>query len=68
MIIVGGGYIAAEYGHFFSAVGTKVAIVGRNERLVPNEEPEISDLFKKELEKRMEIHTGAEVLEARQEE
>ncbi len=67
MIIVGGGYIAAEYGHFFSAVGTKVAIVGRNERLVANEEPEISDLFKKELEKRMEIHTGAEVLEARQE-
>jgi mycothione reductase len=67
MIIVGGGYIAAEYGHFFSAVGTKVAIVGRNERLVANEEPEISDLFKIELEKRMEIHTGAEVLEARQE-
>ena len=47
MIIIGGGYIAAEYGHFFSAVGTKVTIVGRNERLVPNEEPEISDLFKK---------------------
>ena len=65
MIIIGGGYIAAEYGHFFAAVGTKVAIAGRNERLVPNEEPEISDLFKKELEKRMEIHTGTEVLEIR---
>ncbi len=65
MIIIGGGYIAAEYGHFFSAVGTKVAIVGRNDRLVPNEEPEISDLFKKELEKNMEIYTGTEVLEVR---
>jgi mycothione reductase len=67
MIIVGGGYIAAEYGHFFSAVGTRVAIVGRNERLIPNEEPEISDLFKKQLGRRIEIHTGVEVLEAWQE-
>jgi mycothione reductase len=66
LIIIGGGYIAAEYGHFFSAMGTKVVIVGRNERLVPNEELEISDLFKKELEKRMEIHTGTEVLKVSQ--
>ena len=63
IIILGGGYIAAEYGHFFSAMGTKVAIVGRNEKLVPNEEPEISDLFKKTLEKRMNIYTGTEVFE-----
>jgi dihydrolipoamide dehydrogenase len=66
LIIIGGGYIAAEYGHFFSAMGTKVIIVGRNKRLIPNEEPEISDLAKKELGKRMGIHTGTEVLEVRQ--
>ncbi len=66
LIIIGGGYIAAEYGHFFSALGTKVVIVGRNERLIPNEEPEISDLVEKEFRKRMEIHTGTDVLEARQ--
>jgi len=35
-----------------------VVIVGRNKRLIPNEEPEISDLVKKEFRKRMEIHTG----------
>jgi mycothione reductase len=28
--IVGGGYIAAEYGHFFSAMGAEVTIIGRN--------------------------------------
>ena len=66
LMIIGGGYIAAEYGHFFSAIGTKVVIVGRNKRLIPNEEPEISDLVKKELGKRMEIYTGTEVLEVRQ--
>jgi mycothione reductase len=64
LIIIGGGYIAAEYGHFFSAMGTKVVIVGRNKRLIPNEEPEISALAKKELGKRMDIYTGTDVLEA----
>jgi mycothione reductase len=28
--IVGGGYIAAEYGHFLSAMGSRVTIIGRN--------------------------------------
>ncbi len=67
ILIIGGGYIAVEFGHFFSAMGTKVTIVQRGERLVKEEEPEISDLLKKEMQKRMEIHTGTEVLEARQE-
>ncbi len=66
LIILGGGYIAAEYGHFFAAIGTRVMIVQRNKRLIPNEEPEISDLLKKELGKRMEIHLNTEVLEVRQ--
>src|SRR5208337_4948670 len=37
--IVGGGYIAAEYGHFFSAMGSKVTIIGRNPQFLPQEEP-----------------------------
>ena len=41
LVIIGGGYIAAELGHFFAAVGTEVTIVQRNERLVPEEEPEL---------------------------
>lgn len=66
LILLGGGYIAVEYGHFFAAMGTKVMIVQRNKKLVPNEEPEISDLLKKELGKRMEIHVNTETLEIRQ--
>jgi dihydrolipoamide dehydrogenase len=66
LLIVGGGYIAVEFGHFFSAMGTKVTIVQRGGRLVKEEEPEISALLKKEMQKRMEIHTGTEVLEAGQ--
>lgn len=65
-VIVGGGYIGMEYGHFFSAIGTKTTIIQRPDRLVPEEEPEISDLLKTEMDKRMEIYTGYEALEAKQ--
>jgi len=61
MAIIGGGYIAAEYAHFFSAMGVKVVILQRNERLVPDEEKEISQLLKKEMAKRMEIYTSTKV-------
>lgn len=64
MIIIGGGYIAAEYGHFFSSIGTKVTIIQRSSRLLPDEEPEISDLLRMELEGRMDILTNHEATEA----
>ncbi len=67
MLIVGGGYIGMEYGHFFSAIGTKTAIIQRPLWVVPEEDPEVSNLLKTEMEKRMEIFTGYEALEARQE-
>lgn len=63
LIIIGGGYVAAEFGHFFAAMGTKVTILQRAERLVRSEEPEISELLKKEMEKRMDIFTQSEAVE-----
>ncbi len=59
LIIIGGGYIAVEFGHFFAAMGTEVTIIEMAERLVLSEEPEISDLLKSELSKRMGVHTNA---------
>jgi len=63
--VVGGGYIAAEYGHFLSAMGSAVTIIGRNPRFLPDEEPEVSGLAKTELEKHIKIHTNCEVLEVK---
>jgi mycothione reductase len=63
MIIIGGGYIAAEYSHFFSSISTRVTIVQRSSRLLPEEEPEISDLLKEEMDKRMKIFTNYEAFE-----
>lgn len=59
LIIIGGGYIAVEFGHFFAAMGTKVTILEMADRLVLSEEPEISDLLKSELSKRMGVYTNA---------
>lgn len=65
--IVGGGYIAAEYGHFFSAMGAKVTIIGRNQRFIPEEEPEVSKLALLEMSKHMKIITDHEVIEVKKE-
>jgi len=64
LIIIGGGYIAAEYGHFFSAMGTRVTIIGRDHRLVNGEEPEISRLLEKKLSERMHVLTSTEAIAA----
>jgi len=63
MVIIGGGYIAVEFAHFFSAVGTIVTIFQRGNRLIPNAEPEISELLKNQLAKRMHIYLNTEVIE-----
>jgi dihydrolipoamide dehydrogenase len=59
LIIIGGGYIAVEFGHFFSAMGTEVTIIEMADRLVLSEEPEISALLKNELSKRMKVQINA---------
>ena len=64
IIIIGGGYIAAEYGHFLAAMGSRVTIIGRNPQFIPEEEPEVSGLVRRELEKHMTIITNHEVRKA----
>jgi mycothione reductase len=68
LVIVGGGYISVEYAHFFAAMGTRVTILQRNGRLVPEEEPEISELLESKLARRLDVFTHTEVVEVRQEE
>lgn len=58
LVIIGGGYIACEYAHFFSSVGSRVILIEMEERLLTSEEPEVSDLVEKTLKQSLEIHTG----------
>jgi mycothione reductase len=63
--IIGGGYIAAEYGHFLASMGSKVTIIGRNPRFLPEEEPEISELAKEIVGEHIAIMTNHAVTEVR---
>ena len=45
MIIVGGGYIAAELAFFYSEMGTEVTIVERGDKLLGREDKEVSEKF-----------------------
>ncbi|MFX1283750.1 MAG: dihydrolipoyl dehydrogenase [Promethearchaeota archaeon] len=65
LIIIGGGYIAAEYGHFFSTMGSKVIIIGRNPQFLPQEEPEVSLVAQRKLGKHMTIYTDHEAIKAK---
>ncbi|MCU4925796.1 dihydrolipoyl dehydrogenase [Halobacteria archaeon AArc-dxtr1] len=60
LVIVGGGYIGAELGYFFGAVGTQVSIVGRSDHLVPREDEAASEVVERSLAEYCELYTGYE--------
>lgn len=49
--IIGAGYIGSEYGHFFSALGSGVALIGRHALLLKKEDYEISSIVTKVMSK-----------------
>lgn len=65
IIIIGGGYIAVEFAHFLEAMGTVVTILQRGERILANEEPEVSELLYRKLSQRMRIELNTEAVEVR---
>jgi mycothione reductase len=62
LAIIGGGYIAAEYGHFFSSMGSRVTIIGRNPQFIPEEEPEISALASRILSNHLTLFINHEAI------
>ncbi len=57
MIVLGGGFIAAELAHFFGALGTKITIIQRS-IMLRNEDREVADTFAKVFGKKHEIVLG----------
>lgn len=58
LIIIGGGVIAAEFAHIFSAMGTEVTIIEMLPRLITTEEPEISQFLEQNFKKHMAVYTN----------
>jgi mycothione reductase len=65
MVIVGGGYIAAELAHLFSSLGVSIRIVSRAGFLLDDLDPEVSGRFTKLARERWDVRLSAEVTGAR---
>jgi mycothione reductase len=65
LVVIGGGYIAAEYGHFFASMGSEVTILGRNPQFLPDEDPEVAQVAREALDRQLTIRTRHEVVEVR---
>jgi len=62
MVIVGAGAIGVEFAYFYNSIGTEVTIVEYANRLVPNEDPDISKELNRSFKKsKMKVMTSASV-------
>lgn len=63
LAVIGGGPVGVELGQAFSRFGSAVTILGRNRRLLPGDDPEISALLTEVLRgEGITVRTGAEVI------
>jgi mycothione reductase len=67
LVIVGGGYVAAEFAHIFSALGVRVTLVVRGGALLRHLDDTISMRFTDIAAKKWEIRSHREVVGARRE-
>ncbi len=56
--IIGGGFIAVEMGHVFSALGSDVTVFNRSERLLRDFDEEISTRFTEVFGQRVDLRLG----------
>jgi mycothione reductase len=61
MIVLGGGYIAAEMSHIFGSLGTKVTIVTRGDCLLSRHDSDVSALFTRLYGERFDLRLSARV-------
>lgn len=58
MVILGTGFIAMEFAHVFSALGTKVSVIARSERLLRHLDTDISERFTALAGDKWDVHLG----------
>ena len=62
LCIIGGRALGLEFAQMYAHFGTKVTVLQRSGRIIPEEEPEISDLLKQYLEEEgIKIYTGMDI-------
>jgi dihydrolipoamide dehydrogenase len=62
LLVIGSGAIGIEFASFYATLGAETKVVEVMDRILPVEDPEISDFARKSFEKQgMTIRTGAQV-------
>lgn len=59
LVILGSGYIAAEFAHVFGALGSKISIVARKDGLLRGLDTDVSDRFTELAQKNWDVHLNA---------
>jgi mycothione reductase len=65
LVILGSGYIAAEFAHVFSAFGCAVSVVGRSTPMLRGQDETVSERFTALARDRWDVHLGAEPVRVR---
>ncbi len=66
LVIVGGGYIAAEFAHVFSSLGTEVTLVSRGSGLLRQQDETVTARFTEVARRHWDVRTGCTVAGAEQ--
>ncbi len=61
MVVLGGGYIAAEMSHVFGSLGTAVTIIQRGEHLLSRHDLDVRARFTEIYAQRFDLRLGADV-------
>ena len=58
LVVLGGGFIAAELSHVFDAMGSTVTVVNRNRRLLRLEDDDVPRRYTEVMGRRFELVLG----------
>lgn len=60
LVVIGGGYVGVEFAQMFRRFGSRVSIIQRGPRILPNEDPDVSEEMRSILESAsVDIYTNA---------
>src|SRR5207245_6520847 len=62
MVVLGGRALGLEFAQMYSHIGTRVTLLQRSDRIIPEEEPAVSDALRQYLEEEgIKIKTGVRI-------
>jgi mycothione reductase len=61
LLVIGGGFVSAEFAHVFSAFGSEVTVVNRSERLLGKEDHDVSSRFTELAREQWDVRLGRTV-------